>query len=130
MINKYNIGELSLVDRPVPGPAHGFGSVTNKFVPGHDRVWRDTSNGLAYGYGQILTAEQEIEKFNNIKATKCGLKEPRPMAQQGVRCIAGLTGEHYKEGDPQKATNVQRAWLPQTDPSVRFMQEKRAANAQ
>ena len=30
MIHKYNIAELSLVDRPVQGPATGFGTVLNK----------------------------------------------------------------------------------------------------
>ena len=30
MIHKYNIAELSLVDRPVKGPNAGFGSIVNK----------------------------------------------------------------------------------------------------
>jgi hypothetical protein len=36
MIHKYNIAELALVDRPVKGPDHGFGSITKKHHPGHD----------------------------------------------------------------------------------------------
>jgi len=31
MINKHNIAELSLVDRPVGGPQTGFGSTINRF---------------------------------------------------------------------------------------------------
>lgn len=35
MINKYNIAELSLVDRPVGGPKTGFGSTINRFEDNH-----------------------------------------------------------------------------------------------
>ena len=51
MIHKYNIAELALVDRPVNGPDNGFGSVVNKHEKGHDKLWRETSNGNAFGYG-------------------------------------------------------------------------------
>jgi hypothetical protein len=40
MIHKYNIAELSLVDRPVRGPANGFGTVVNEHPKGHDKLWR------------------------------------------------------------------------------------------
>lgn len=50
MIHKYNIAEL-LVDRPVRGPDTGFGSVVNKHHHGHDRPFRETTQGDAYGYG-------------------------------------------------------------------------------
>ncbi len=43
MIHKYNIAELSLVDRPVKGPANGFGTVINEHQKGHDKLWRQTS---------------------------------------------------------------------------------------
>lgn len=36
MINKYNIAELSLVDRPVGGANTGFGSVINRYSENHD----------------------------------------------------------------------------------------------
>ena len=50
MIHKYNIAELSLVDRPVKGPAAGFGSIVNKHNEGHDRAYRNTASGDAFGY--------------------------------------------------------------------------------
>ena len=40
MIHKYNIAELSLVDRPVGGPDCGFGTVVDKHNPGHDKLFR------------------------------------------------------------------------------------------
>ena len=43
MIHKYNIAELSLVDRPVQGPPDGFGTIVNKHAPGHDKLHRNTS---------------------------------------------------------------------------------------
>jgi hypothetical protein len=43
MIHKYNIAELSLVDRPVRGPDSGFGTVVNKHPTGHDRAYRNTA---------------------------------------------------------------------------------------
>jgi len=50
MIHKYNIAELALVDRPVKGPAAGFGSIVNKHSVGHDRPFYETANGDYYGY--------------------------------------------------------------------------------
>jgi hypothetical protein len=51
MIHKYNIAELALVDRPVKGPANGFGTVINEHPKGHDTLLRQTSQAEAYGYG-------------------------------------------------------------------------------
>jgi hypothetical protein len=36
MINKYNIAELSLVDRPIQGTKTGFGAPINRFSDNHD----------------------------------------------------------------------------------------------
>ena len=59
MIHKYNIAELALVDRPVRGPQTGFGTVIDKHQTGHDKLWRETSQAEAHGYGFKLTANQE-----------------------------------------------------------------------
>ena len=50
MIHKYNIAELSLVDRPVQGPTTGFGTIVNKHPAGHDAKYRATSYGDSYAY--------------------------------------------------------------------------------
>jgi len=63
MIHKYNIAELSLVDRPVRGPNDGFGTVINKHENGHDKLWRETSQAEAYGYGVKLPAHAEKVKY-------------------------------------------------------------------
>ena len=49
MINKYNIAELSLVDRPVAGTKAGFGAVIVRHPDNHDaRYWR-TENRDNFG---------------------------------------------------------------------------------
>lgn len=66
MIHKYNIAELSLVDRPVRGPNNGFGTIVNKHPVGHDYLHRETSNGAAYGYKPNANP---AEAFNEFKYT-------------------------------------------------------------
>ena len=56
MINKENLAELTQVERPVTGPDTGFGTVINKHELGHDKKWRETSQGEAHGYGNPITA--------------------------------------------------------------------------
>ena len=123
MIHKYNIAELSLVDRPVRGPDAGFGTVVNKHEKGHDAVHRKTSQAEAFGYGRKLNPDQQVDSFKNSLAYGGGLSLPRPFVEQGVKCISGLTGEVYKLDDPQESTDVQRSWLYSKDPSVAAMQK-------
>ena len=49
MINKYNIAELSLVDRPVQGTAAGFGAVINVHAQNHDARYFRTENRDNFG---------------------------------------------------------------------------------
>ena len=49
MINKYNIAELSLVDRPVQTTAAGFGAVIPKHGSEHDRRYFRTENHDNFG---------------------------------------------------------------------------------
>ena len=123
MIHKYNIAELSLVDRPVKGPQNGFGTVVNKHPKGHDYLHRETSYGNGYGYQPNASAGEAYNSFKYTQTTQGGLSKPRPFEEQGVKCISGLTGEVYKKDDPQESTDVQRSWLPSKDPSVKFMQQ-------
>ena len=73
MIHKYNIAELSLVDRPVKGPDAGFGTVVNKHPKNHDAVYRQTSQAEAFGYGHKNDAVQEVAKFTGILNNQSGL---------------------------------------------------------
>ena len=66
MIHKYNIAELALVDRPVKGPANGFGTVIDEHPKGHDKKWRETSQAEAFGYGYKENAIQQQEVFGRI----------------------------------------------------------------
>ena len=63
MINKENLAELTLVDRPVNGPDTGFGTIVNKHKTGHDKLWRETSQGEAHGYGEKPDAAGAAEAF-------------------------------------------------------------------
>ena len=56
MINKYNIAELSLVDRPVHGTKTGFGSVINRHPDNHATRYFATENRDAYGEATRLNA--------------------------------------------------------------------------
>ncbi len=49
MINKYNIAELSLVDRPVQTTAQGFGAVIPKHEEGHGARYFRTENRDNFG---------------------------------------------------------------------------------
>ena len=123
MIHKYNIAELSLVDRPVKGPDDGFGTVVNKHPKNHDAVYRQTSQAEAFGYGKKNNAVEEVQRFTHLQNNQAGMSQPRAFVEQGVKCISGLTGEVYKLDDPQESTDVQRSWLYSKDPSVAYMQK-------
>ena len=123
MIHKYNIAELALVDRPVRGPETGFGTVVNKHPQGHDKLWRDTSSGIAHGVGQKLSAAEQQAAFALTQEKQGGLRQPRPFVEQGVKCMSGLTGEIFKQGDPKEQTEIQRAWLYPKDASLVAMQK-------
>ena len=106
MIHKYNIAELSLVDRPVKGPQAGFGTVVNKHPTGHDRTFRNTAQCDAFGYNPKPDASSAVNQFQYTMNTQGGLSKPRPFEEQGVKCISGLTGEVYKADDPQESTDI------------------------
>ena len=57
MINKYNIAELSLVDRPIGGTQTGFGAAINRFPPTHDQRNFNTTNNAFFGKPEPTTTE-------------------------------------------------------------------------
>ena len=118
MIHKYNIAELSLVDRPVQGPATGFGSIVNMHPKDHNKVYAETSNGAHFGHRQPLNAFEVKKKFSSHQLYQAGVSKARKWEEQGVKCNSGLTGEVLVKGDPQESTEVQRAWLPAKDAAV------------
>jgi hypothetical protein len=65
MINKENLAELTAVERPVEGPDTGFGTIINKHPVGHDKLWRQTAQGEAHGYGAEITAKTVADKFSH-----------------------------------------------------------------
>ena len=63
MINKYNIAELSLVDRPIGGTQTGFGSVINRFPSTHDQRSFNTTQGDVHGAATLKSAGQTVTDF-------------------------------------------------------------------
>lgn len=77
MINKYNIAELSLVDRPVQGTQNGFGSVISRH--GEDQYARyfNTENRDNFGEPQRLDASKATLLMN--KSLAGGHARPEEM---------------------------------------------------
>ena len=72
MINKYNIAELSLVDRPVKGTTAGFGAVIVRHPDNHDaRYWR-TENRDNFGAKCPRGPQETVADFNNANSTLAG----------------------------------------------------------
>lgn len=114
MINKYNIAELSLVDRPVEGTKNGFGSVISRHGDNHAQRYFNTESRDNFGEPKDLDMTRTI-----LMQKKLAGGHPRPEEMQGLKKISNLVGEVYsKSFDPQEQTDVQRAWLYQQDPGV------------
>ena len=130
MINKYNIAELSLVDRPVQTTASGFGAVIPRHGANHDARYFRTENRDHFGEKVPADAATTVADFNAAK-NKSGGGNLRPIDQQGIHKISNLVGEVYsKNQDPQEKTDVQRSWLYQQDPGVRAVNEGKAGKNQ
>jgi hypothetical protein len=119
MINKYNIAELSLVDRPVGGSKSGFGAV----IPQHDASFGaryfQTENRDYFGTRVAPGPTQTVANFKRTTEMLAGTNV-RPMDEQRTKVISNLVGEIYnKQFDPQEQTDVQRAWLYQQDAAVK-----------
>lgn len=67
MINKYNIAELSLVDRPIDSTHSGFGAVINRHGPNHDQRFFDTTNKNFYGEPKKLDALEAEQQFRETQ---------------------------------------------------------------
>ena len=117
MINKYNIAELSLVDRPVQGPAHGFGSTVKRFDKDHGKVYFNTTNHDFYGAPKHELPSETLENFNTTFSKSGGQRNYDP--KQGIKKLSGLTSEVYNtSADPQEHTEVQRTWIYRPDNAV------------
>ena len=67
MIHKYNIAELSLVDRPVKGPSTGFGTVVDMHPADHNKVYKETSNDVFFGAVPPLSAVAAQQAFSYVQ---------------------------------------------------------------
>lgn len=111
MINKYNIAELSLVDRPVQGTKTGFGAAINRHSDNHDARYFNTENRDNFGCPAPAGPGETVANFTKASGSLAG-GNLRPIEKQGIKPISNLIGEVYsKKFDPQEQTDVQRAWL-------------------
>jgi len=63
MINKYNIAELSLVDRPIGGTRTGFGAVVSRHPDNHDQRFFNTTNAEHFGMAAPLNTTEVVQTF-------------------------------------------------------------------
>jgi hypothetical protein len=117
MINKYNIAELSLVDRPIAGPDRGFGSTVKKFDKDHGKSYFTSTNHQFYGQPRKENPSQTVTNFHQTQNTNSGQRNYDPT--QGVMKLSGLTSEVYNtSADPQEHTEVQRTWIYKRDNAI------------
>ena len=135
MINKYNIAELSLVDRPVGGTSTGFGSVINRFNQNHDQRHFNTTFNDFHGQAPRVSAAATVEEIQAEYSKQAG-GNARTIDQQKVKTVSCLTGEHFSRDplartkrDPQENTDVQRSWLYSKDAAVTAAKEQPAIGA-
>ena len=130
MINKYNIAELSLVDRPVQSTNSGFGAVIPRHGADHEARYFRTENRDNFGEKVPEDPVTANENFQKTAKTLAG-GNARPFENQGIHKISNLVGEVYsKRYDPQEQTDVQRSWLYQKDPGVRAVNDGKAGAPQ
>jgi hypothetical protein len=97
MINKYNIAELSLVDRPVEGAKTGFGSVVPRHEGNVHQRWFHTETRDNFGEPKDF----DMTATTRMRETKLAGANLRPEDKMGIKKISNLVGEVYsKSFDP------------------------------
>jgi hypothetical protein len=117
MINKYNIAELSLVDRPISGPKTGFGATIKTFDKEYGKRYNNTTNHDFYGAPKRESPNETVTNFHKTSCINAGERNYDP--KRGVMKLSGLTSEVYNtSADPQEHTEVQRTWIYKPDPAI------------
>ena len=121
MINKYNIAELSLVDRPIQGTRSGFGSVINRHEQNHDQRFFSTTNHDFMGKPEAAIPYDKV----NVQGVSQAGGHMRAMEDQKIKTLTALCGEVDKqmEADPQERTDVQRSWMYGVDGGVKHVRQ-------
>lgn len=117
MINKYNIAELSLIDRPISGPERGFGATVKRFNKDHEKAYFNTTNHDHFGAPKRESPGETVEDFGKTQGINAGERNYDP--KRGVKKLSGLTGEVYNTtADPQEHTEIQRTWIYRKDNAI------------
>lgn len=122
MINKYNIAELSLVDRPVSGPERGFGATVNRWEKDHGKSYLTSTNHEFYGAPKREAPGETVQNFHKTQSINSGERNYDP--KQGLKKLSGLISEVYNtSADPQEHTEVQRTWIYRPDNAVEAVKQ-------
>lgn len=122
MINKYNISELNLVDRPIGGTREGFGSHLPQHNHLHHKRYFSTESRDFFGEPHPETQSETLLK--QAARMRMAGTISRPFDQQSTKIISNLMGENLvREADPQERVDIQRQWLPQTDIAIKAVNE-------
>jgi hypothetical protein len=96
MINKYNVGELNLVERPVSAAKSGFGSALPRHPDNHNQRYFETENRAFYGTPSTTLHKRPVTAVDRQAGVNA-----RSFDQQGTKIISNLVGEIYsKNYDP------------------------------
>lgn len=111
--------------RPIPGKSRGFGAVLDRYGPEHGQRFWNTAFEDAFGQTPAGTRLTRKERGMRTSASSPSLTSAgisvldEANRAQGMK-VGVLCGENYNPvADPSSATEVQRSWLYQKDPSIR-----------
>jgi len=118
MINTENAPVTGEEQRPLPGPASGFGAGINRHDMRHHRKpYFNTSYGDAHGYSSSWRGTPRT--CNSLMAHAGVTSEAEEKRVAGVK-VGRLVGEsHRASSNPAVDSGTQRAWLYNEDPSLR-----------
>jgi len=115
MINEANAPVCPPEQRPLEGPASGFGAPLPRHAAAHEsRSWT-TTHGDVYGYGDSMLARSVKTCPSALRASGLSSEDAQNRVA-GMKC-GQLCGEGFNESpdDPGRDTRSQRAWLPGGD---------------
>jgi len=106
--------------RPLPGPASGFGAAIHRHDATHDQRFWNTTHGDFFGEPFARTGTVRADP--GARPLPSGVSTEHEEARvQGLR-TGKLCGEYHQESsDPAVDTRTQRAWLYSSDPALRHI---------
>lgn len=99
MINKYNLNELNLVDRPIEGRKEGFSSTLQQHNRQHQQRFFSTENRTFFGHPLPESHSETLLK--QASRMRMAGTVTRPIDLQSTKIISNLQGENLNvQADP------------------------------